>query len=377
MSHQGSPGPGQQGDQPSQHGSPAPPDKDDLTIVALQAIIAQLRNSGPPPKKDKIDQPVIFDGKVKSKLPEFLVELEVYFDHNCEVYDGKDKQKVTFAGTRLGGQPRSWFMNQRRLKATRPLEWFTDYDAFTKILQARFGIRDEEDWAESHIRKLRMTDDQRLDDFLLKFKLYKDRIHGWSPRTWYGTLFTAVAPRIHNWIGNLSTPVPTEYDAFRELITVHDENYQIVKNHNKDYDKDKETTKTTNSGTSRTSGSSSTSRSKPSGSRTSGSSSTSTSASTSTSSSTPSSSDKKRTTPAKNTSDSPLAKVLTPSGHLTPEEKEHRRREGLCTYCGEAGHFAAKCPKNSSKPKETKARATATISKVSDNEEDSENASDA
>src|SRR6201996_2238823 len=105
--------------------------------------------------------------------------------------------------------------------------------------------------------------------------------------------------------------------------------------------------------------------------------STSTSASTSTSSSTPSSSDKKRTPPAKNTSDSPLAKVLTPSGHLTPEEKERRRREGLCTYCGEAGHLAVKCPKNSSKPKETKARATATISVVSDNEEASENASDA
>ncbi len=30
--------------------------------------------------------------------------------------------------------------------------------------------------------------------------------------------------------------------------------------------------------------------------------------------------------------------------HLSREEKERRRSQGLCLYCGAAGHVAAQCP---------------------------------
>jgi len=34
---------------------------------------------------------------------------------------------------------------------------------------------------------------------------------------------------------------------------------------------------------------------------------------------------------------------------LTQEEKEKRRKEGLCMYCGQKGHYASRCP-NKGKP---------------------------
>jgi hypothetical protein len=384
MSTHNSPGPDEHGgpSNPGRQGGDAPPpDKDALTIQALYAIIDKLSNAGqaPPPKKDKIDKPEVFDGKVKSKLPEFLASLDHYFRHNAEIYrgQGKDQDKVTFAGTRLSGQVKTWYMNFYRPGVPEP-QWFHDYPVFVEELRARFGIHDEEEWAEAQIKKLRMTDDQRFDDFIMKFELYKERIADWSDRTWYSTLFTAVAPRIRNWIANLSTPAPTTYTPFKSLVSVHDLNYQRVKDHDKE-----EASRKSNSGNARSATTSSAPRSSAPRSftpRYSAPTSTSTSATNNSSSSSSSSSDKKRATTPKPSTDSPLAKVLTSAGHLTPEEKERRRRDGLCGYCGDSGHFAAKCPKNNSKPKETKAHATATISEVSDNsdiDEDSENVSEA
>ena len=31
-------------------------------------------------------------------------------------------------------------------------------------------------------------------------------------------------------------------------------------------------------------------------------------------------------------------------GKLTPAERQRRRTQGLCMYCGGVGHFAAECP---------------------------------
>ena len=45
--------------------------------------------------------------------------------------------------------------------------------------------------------------------------------------------------------------------------------------------------------------------------------------------------------------------TFRPRGFVTPEERERRRKEGLCYRCGQKGHIATKCPIGNSdtKPK--------------------------
>ena len=54
-----------------------------------------------------------------------------------------------------------------------------------------------------------------------------------------------------------------------------------------------------------------------------------------------------QTTQTSSTSRPPLAyaKSLGPDGKITQAEKDRRRKEGLCMYCGGKGHIAADCKK--------------------------------
>ena len=40
----------------------------------------------------------------------------------------------------------------------------------------------------------------------------------------------------------------------------------------------------------------------------------------------------------------------SPRGRLTPEEREHRKKNNLCLYCGKSGHAVATCPDAPKKP---------------------------
>ena len=53
-------------------------------------------------------------------------------------------------------------------------------------------------------------------------------------------------------------------------------------------------------------------------------------------------------------------------GHtrLTPEEREHRRRNGLCLYCGESGHLMATCNR---RPQHQESQRSAGVSRDSIN----------
>ena len=63
-------------------------------------------------------------------------------------------------------------------------------------------------------------------------------------------------------------------------------------------------------------------------------------------------------------------------GKLTPAERQRRRTQGLCMYCGGVGHFAAKCPARrtgaaGTSGRRTLAGARATMNPASDSDSES------
>ena len=197
-----------------------------------------------------------------------------------------------------------------------------------------------------------MTDDQRFDNFIMNFELFKERIPDWSDRNFYNTLLRAIAPRIRLWLQNLSTPVPTTYDEFRNLLVIHDKNYWTIRDidrssQSESKPKEKDHKKSSSSSASGPKQSTSDHKGKP--------------------------PPKMSTSNAfKKSSSKPSTSTIPPnildsSGRLTQEEKDRRRRENLCSYCGAPGHFTANCPKQLKTPN-TKARATATIEEVPEEE---------
>ena len=53
---------------------------------------------------------------------------------------------------------------------------------------------------------------------------------------------------------------------------------------------------------------------------------------------------------------------LGKDGKLTSEERERRKANNLCLFCGQSGHSVNNCPKSSSNASKTKARASALVS---------------
>ena len=62
--------------------------------------------------------------------------------------------------------------------------------------------------------------------------------------------------------------------------------------------------------------------------------------------------------------------TFRPRGFVTPEERERRRKEGLCYRCGQKGHIATKCPIGNSdiKPRVKNTALEATLEEGVENE---------
>jgi hypothetical protein len=66
------------------------------------------------------------------------------------------------------------------------------------------------------------------------------------------------------------------------------------------------------------------------------------------------------------------ANKLGKDGKLTQEERERRKTNNLCLFCGQSGHSVTSCPKSSSNASKTKAKAS-TLAPNSDTPSSSKN----
>jgi hypothetical protein len=343
----------------------------DLLRLA-EAFAGAVAGSQPAPtrKKDKLAAPDKFDGKHRDKLGDFLSSLARYFHYYDDLYSGdnSDDMKISFAGSRLDGDPEIWYLNQHREGVDEP-EWSNDYEAFCEELRIRFGLRDELEWNETKIRALRMADDHRFDTWIEKFELYKVRIDGWSDRSFYNLLLRNVAPRIRTWLANSADQIPATYNGLRLKMKTHDRNYWLMRTINKDSesdDKRKDKGKDSKSGKGDRGDKQKTASSSTTVTTEKKTTTNSNRATTPNSSSSKSPSASRQSSPTPK-SKNPNAKHLDASGHLSSAEKDRRKRLNLCGYCGGDDHFAAQCPvsaKNAANKAAPKARASVTLDAI-------------
>jgi Retrotransposon gag protein len=114
----------------------------------------------------KLKEPEPFTGKDPKKLKAFLFQCNLYFRNSVEWDDSK---RVNFAMSYLRDVAQEWFQPGFSGTLSEPPEWLEDWDAFVDELQTNFGPYDGQADAEHELTNLRMRDNQRISDYIVRF----------------------------------------------------------------------------------------------------------------------------------------------------------------------------------------------------------------
>jgi hypothetical protein len=132
---------------------------DDL-VKAIKKLGKMKSNAG------KLHEPELFTGKDPKKLKAFIFQCQLYF---CNSDFDSDSKKVTFALSYPQDVAQEWFEPGISGLTNEPLEWFDNWEAFLDELRTNFGPYDETGDAEHELTNLRMRDNQRISDYLVRF----------------------------------------------------------------------------------------------------------------------------------------------------------------------------------------------------------------
>jgi len=335
-------------------------------IPTLQSITSQ--NQAPPPRPPKemdAQAPVKFSGDETSKLRDFLFECGLVFDAKPLTY-ATDRARVIYALQHLTGTAKRHF--RRDIEQGYQTARVTSWAAFARELETIFGDPDRVKRATEKLVSLRINDNQHVHRYTVAFKECADELR-WADDVLHSFYYRGLPDRIKDlWA---RTDPPALYDTLVDEAQKADLRYWCrVDEKRKNPSTNKPSTseqrspdQKSYSGTPAKSGQSSRSPSSSTPNKTA-----------STSSSTP-------RTPAKKTdSYKDLSAILGPDGKLLPEEKERRKKFGLCLRhgikddCPPPGFDKSSTPKinkpastfNTPKPKGRAAQAEA---KKSDSEQ--------
>jgi Retrotransposon gag protein len=114
----------------------------------------------------KLREPEPFTRKDPKKLKAFIFQCQLYF-RNLD-FDS-DSKKVTFALSYLWDVAQEWFEPGISGFTDEPPEWSNNWEAFLDELHTDFGPHDETGDAEHELTNLRMRDNQRVSDYLVRF----------------------------------------------------------------------------------------------------------------------------------------------------------------------------------------------------------------
>jgi len=315
-----------------QAGPSAPTTDIDSRFEQMQSLIDDLQQqreststaSQPPapPTEARINAPETFDGKSASQLRNFLAQLSLVFDLQSSRYS-TDTIKVKYAASFLRGSAFSWIQPYLVMDTLPP--WMEDFSLFSAEITTMYGDPDLIASATRNLRQLRQTNS--VASYVSEFRRHSTLL-SWGEQA-----------LISQFLVGLKEPIKDELaraDRLTDLKTLFDTAVRIDNRfHQRDLERD-ETLKL----------SAPTPRKNPHA----------YSASTAV--------DNSRANPAERVSTRPAF------SRLSDKQKDYRRKNNLCMYCGAQGHVARECPispTNSSRPVRA-TRATVATTRTSGND---------
>jgi hypothetical protein len=274
----------------------------------------------PVPQEPKVKAPDEFTGKDPSKLPEFIAECTMVFQtQTCRYHE--DASKVVFAGSYLRDSALSWFIPYLLLNPPPPI--LSDWQLFVQEMNKMFGDQHLCTTAENKIRALEMRETHKVTQYNIMFNCYAPYT-GWNDVARAAEYYRSLPARIKDTTSLSGRPRTT--DLLKEMALTLDQRYWEWEE-----EKSAEHGKSSRQQTASTS----TSTEKP---RNQQRSTTTSAASTDSSSTMKPQTSTMPTIPKSNpqtkTAPPDYAKNLSTDGHLHESEKERRKANGLCAYCG-------------------------------------------
>lgn len=330
---------------------------------------ANLANAGlPRSSRSNLRNPDPFDGSDPLKLRTFLAQCSLHFMERTQDFR-TDDDKIIYMLSFLKGMALEWFEVQMfDPDATTVPAWDGDFPRFVQELVQNFGPHDPVGDAEDEIKALRMKHSDRIALYITPFNRLATQTQ-WGMQALRHQFYEGLPSRIKDAMVNMDYPNTllgvrlaaqkvdqrywkreSEKKRAREREAAsgggghgHSATTPSASSNQKGGGKKSSHQHNNKSGSSSGSGSGSSSSSgKPQGN-------SATSASSGSSASTSG-------TPK------PYADKLDSSGHIKEAERERRRKNNLCMYCGGAGHKASDCKKRNKGNASGKAATTETPS---------------
>jgi ferredoxin len=314
--------------------SPSIPPEDFLS--ALKGLSFKSKSEA-----GKMREPEPFTGTDPRKLRPFILQCQLYFRGSADFEN--DTKKVNFALTYLRDLAQDWFEPGISGLTDEPPEWLYDWEAFLEELRTNFGPYDEIGDAESELTNLRMKDNQRISEYLIKFNSLSVRCPWGEPALRY-RFYEGLPPRMKDELSK-GEGKPRTLPLMKSKCQVIDARYW-----ERVQERVRENQQTQRSNPSKSTTSTAT---------------TSIPAATTQKSKTGSGFgsgfDQKQTIKPKDSKPATprvdLTGKLDSRGKLTQQERQRRIDKNLCLFCGGFGHRTDNCPVKASS---TKARASTT-----------------
>lgn len=280
----------------------------------LQAQLSELHTPGTTPgaqtsKSEKLPDPEPYDGK-RSELQSFIASLRLKLIHNRDRFPTAS-ERLTYAFSRLSGSAR----NQILPYVTATGVNFADEEALITHLELAFGDPDRKGTAQRQIQVLRQKN-REFSAYFAEFNRYVQDT-GYNDEAKKSALMVGLSEELRSLLIHSNTEDMTLQELASHCQKL-DNRHRANLAASPQYSRPRNTVFAT-----------------PSPGRF------------FTNASTPPSPPGYSSTPSGEPMDLSAAQTK-PRGPLTPEEKQRRRENKLCLYCGQPNHIAAVCP---SKPK--------------------------